>query len=328
MASIFGSIKTVHDLDGVDSLHLGENITDSIEAYSDKAIDGVIQAGFGEMASMFMSVVDLVMTFLKGKKPPWSLSIWDKLPTAGGPIAADSSVKLIGQFPIQQITYSYSNLKQDDSFLNDKSRPQLNGEGATGFSFTAPYVAEDRTKNLNDIIQVVRYLNSKHPSLSRKPILKFREYDEPEVVCLLDSVQISKGVRFPNGRLAKVEFTFSFSVYEPRPKDTYDATTLEKSTSYHRLVAGETYESLALDYYGDPELGHAIRQTNAKVEEEAGDQVKILPREHSFVKANKGLTSPVFLDDDWTDELERICLDRENRGDSYQTHFDRGEVEE
>lgn len=87
-------------------------------------------------------------------------------------------------------------------------------------------------------------------------------------------------------------------------------------TSYRALVAGETFELLALRAYGDPLKGDLLRRINPdSVDPGEGELVRIVEREHDDVQGRPYPSSPPFMDrkrkgNTWGPVLADLLADR------------------
>ena len=315
--------------------------------WSDILIDELIELGGGVGLEWFNAIYGWLMKYLGNQKPPWMLVVYDKpsenvtgasgqtgatagAQAAGGVAgAAPTSSMLnyqpvIGQYPLENISWSRSNNIVEIGHFNDVTRIQNLGQGAATVTFTARWDAVDRDDDLLRIREHIRLLDSFDPVLGRKPILELVTNQE-SFLCQIVSVSFRYGWPFPGtDKPTWLECSFNLKEWQERPKDVPMFDQTEKSTSYHALRGGECIEELARKYYGDPNYGHALRVINPTIiEEQPGDIVKILPKNHSKIKASYDLVAPIFTDETYLDFLEEIAIARESLGESYEWHVAR-----
>lgn len=122
---------------------------------------------------------------------------------------------------------------------------------------------------------VRRLADSKDPKNSRKrttpprpPICSF--WWGPKEVLKLESCLIESlgGINYDeiqhNGELRGVTMQLTLVRFEEVTLTTTDTALPDRETRIRRAAQGDTYESIAADEYGDPELGIPLRQLNPR----------------------------------------------------------------
>ena len=195
--------------------------------------------------------------------------------------------EVIGQTRPTNWNVAYQSNVGVSSTLGSYDPPTLpTGSSPTKFSFSAEFVPKHAFDDISSITSSLEKMMRKDSNLNRQPLLLFSHADYNEHVWLTGlSVSIPDGVWKLSGYPIRTRVDITLTVARSRDLEFFDPTSPEPSTTYHTLGQGESPESAALIYLGDPLLGVKIRQNNPQyIDPVAGDRLKILPAAHSKMR--------------------------------------------
>lgn len=245
----------------------------------------------------------------------------------------DRSEDIVGQFIAQNVTKNLSgNIARASSYNSQYPIIQwVSGELET-ISLTTKFFAHDSTDfTVEDRLNRLEDLVRRNSDLKRPPICSFSVGDihSLSVDCLVRSIG---GITYDeprnDGTLRGVTLQINLERYVDVEFTATDPTVPPSFTRIRRAKRGDLYEDIALDEYGDPELGILLRQFNPRIpgmdlsELRAKDPVHIYPEEylltfdiepefHAFGRGN---------DNEAAEQRRRELFDARN-DDNYTTIF-------
>lgn len=261
---------------------------------------------FASMSALAASVADQFGGSLRKK---WRLVNQDWEFTAGDD-AIGLAVDVEAQYDTDQVVFSEPTAIATSGGFGDGSVGTLPGQsGPQTVSINAVFAAEHCADDLRPKLAALRALKKYDVNLGRIPLIRF-ELGDQAVLCWMANLQTTMSGTFPlTGLPISVNVAITLMEAVERPLSSQRQGT-ERSTFYHVLRAGETFESLAARYLGNPRLSVHIRRTNPSVEEVEGAAVKILPRMHSEMRKELKFFAPCFAGDDWEEMFEAIAEER------------------
>jgi hypothetical protein len=261
---------------------------------------------FSSIAILAASIAD---SFGASFRKRWRLVNNDWEFTAGDD-RINMAVEVEAQSDTDQIQLGYSTAITTSGGFGDASMGTQPGQNSPdSVTISAVFNAEHATDDIRPKLDALRALRKYDVNLNRVPLVRF-EYNDQVILCWMSNLSISMNGTFPISGLpisANVSITLTEAV--ERPLDSQRQGT-EKSTFYHILRAGETFETLAARYLGNPRLSVHIRRTNPGVIEEESASVKILPRMHSEMRKEVKFYAPCVSADGWEDVYETIAEER------------------
>lgn len=203
----------------------------------------------------------------------------------------DRSRDVVGQFVPQNVTKAVAGELGEASSVNRDHPIQQWVRGQTEVvTFRARLWATDQEDvSLEDRLVRLENLVRRNSDLKRPPICEFSwgGLGTLQMECLVQSLG---GVRYdevrPDGRLRGVSMSITLRRYERITLTATDPSVPETFTRIRRARRGDTYESIALDEYADPELGIKLRQLNPRLpgmrlaDLDPRDPVHVFPEEH------------------------------------------------
>lgn len=181
--------------------------------------------------------------------------------------------------------------------------------GADSWSISAKFVAGHAFIDIKFFVDQLRKLRTFDVNLGRIPLVRF-EYAGINELVWISNLDVQYGGHF---RVSGFPKTLTAEITLTKAKERLlDSARRgkERSTFYHTLRAGETFEFLAVRYLGRPHLSPLIRRTNPGVNEVEGQAVKILPRTHSKMRGEVVMAAPCFAADGWEDVFETLAEER------------------
>ena len=184
---------------------------------------------------------------------------------------------------------------------------------------TGTFHAEDNAdSSLEPTVWDFERLATVDPGLRRRPLVELTVGSHVAIEGWLNDLTITWGEgSFDAPPFLPRSFTVQFSVVEASPLvvENSNAQGMEPSTRYLRLSAGETFESLAMDHYGDPYLGVRLRASNRQIDptgERGGDVVMVYERRHSeILKTIEPQSAPFY--GHYHTHLQAVGQDRAQR---------------
>lgn len=239
-----------------------------------------------------------------------------------------------GQGRAENIQYTYSGRDTTQSEMGSYEPVVVPlGMEAIGITFDAKWVSrhawDDSCKKAKADLT---WCMVKDPFLGRKPLFLFTNADESYLV-FVQSVQF----RHPNGHWQITGYPIvleaSITLTVTTVKE-FKALTIEPETSYHPIVLGESFESVALRYYGDPDMGIGLRRVNPTVDDEQADTgivLKVLDASHSAMADGNRVQALAFVQspdliEDLASDLMRAASVRYEELDAAWLEFDGHEV--
>ena len=138
-------------------------------------------------------------------------------------------------------------------------------------------------KQIDDLKSLTRH----NTALGRPPICKFTAGDEIGYqLCVIETLG---GIKYDditnNGKLRGATLSMTLRRHEPAEIEANDANTIEPSTLHRYVKDGDTFDKLALRFYGNPLKGVNLRYVNlaSNPEAETGELIKILEPDHSQI---------------------------------------------
>lgn len=181
----------------------------------------------------------------------------------------DRSEPIVGQFVAQSVTKNVAaTIARSTSYNSQYPILQwIAGELET-VSFSAKLWAKHALDfSVDDRLERLEQLVKRQDDLKRPPVCAFSLGDVPSlsIDCLVRSIG---GITYDevrdDGTLRGVTLQVSLERYEVFDISATDPSIPEKFTRIRRARAGDSYESIALDEYGDPEFGVLLRQLNPR----------------------------------------------------------------
>jgi len=245
----------------------------------------------------------------------------------------DRNEDIVGQFVAQGLTKNLSaSIAQARSYNSQYPILQWVAGELETITFTAKLWAKDSTdftpdERLDRLEDLVR----RQDDLKRIPICAFSVGDvrSLSVDCLVRSLG---GITYDeprnDGTLRGVTLQITLERYEALEFQATDPTVPESFTRVRRARQGDLYEDIALDEYGDPELGILLRQLNPRIP--GMDLAELRPRDPVHVFPEEYLVTlevePEFhafkrgIDHEAAEERRREIFD-DRSGDSWTTAF-------
>jgi hypothetical protein len=248
----------------------------------------------------------------------------------------DRNETIVGQFIPQGVTKRLSaNIAQSSSMNAQYPILQWISGDLEEITFSAKLWAKDNTDfTVEDRLERLEDLVRRNDDLKRPPVCTFGWGDVASLVidCLVKSLG---GITYDevrdDGTLRGVTLSVTLVRYEELDFKLTDSSTPETFTRIRRAKKGDTYESVALLEFGDPELGVLLRQLNPRIagmllaDLRARDPIHVFPEEylvtlpiepefHAF-KSGDGYEA--------AEERRRALFDARG-GDSYVTIFSEG----
>lgn len=166
---------------------------------------------------------------------------------------------------------------------------------ASSWDLTHLYVSDNRTQDLRIVERILRQYRTVQRELRRQPILRLQYGDLNERVWL-----VSLETEYPHGTWPGSDIPIALRISarftRANLRRLRERPRRPRETTYRVLRAGETFEDLALEYYGDPEMGVVLRRINPDLlEEYPGARVKVLDRDHPKVRESTAPAGPAFM---------------------------------
>ena len=203
----------------------------------------------------------------------------------------DHKVDVVGQFVPEDVSRGVSaELAVEGSVGRDHPIVMwIRGE-AEEVTFRARLWATDAEDfSVEDRLVALENLVRRSTELERPPICAFAWGISATLTmdCLVKSVGgVSYDEVRPDGSLRGVSLTITLIRYEEVSWEATDPSVPEHHTRIRRARRGDTYESIALDEYGDAQLGAILRQLNPRgdpgmplADLRADDGVHVLPED-------------------------------------------------
>lgn len=203
----------------------------------------------------------------------------------------DNNVDVVGQFTPTNLTKNVRAVIGEASSVNrDLPIHQFVRGAAQTVSFDARlWASDDLDLSVEDRLTTLENLVRRDSRLKRPPIcaLTLGSLATLQIECLVESIGgvIYDEVR-TDGRLRGVSLRISLRRYEEVTLKATDPSVPETFTRIRRSRRGDTYDSVALREYGDPELGVLLRQLNPRLpgmtlsELRSRDPVHVYPEEY------------------------------------------------
>lgn len=202
----------------------------------------------------------------------------------------DADEEIVGQFAPQSVVKTLSaNIARVESVNQDTPFAQWIAGEASDITFTARLWAKDSTdRTVQDRLNRLELLCRRDPALNRPPICAFSwgSTDAVNKLCLIKSIGQTFDEIREDGQLRGVTLQVTLEEFAPIEFKATDPTVPEHHTRIRRAKRGDTYESIALDEYGDPLLGVLLRQLNPRTptmllaDLNPLDPVHVLPEEY------------------------------------------------
>ena len=245
----------------------------------------------------------------------------------------DRNEDIVGQFIPQQVQKTVAGQIAQASSVNSQY-PILQwiaGELET-ITFSAKlwatdsedFTVDDRLERLEDLVK-------RNTDLKRPPVCAFSLGDVPSLAvdCLVKTIG---GITYDevrdDGTLRGVTLQLQLARYEEVEFEITDPSTPETFTRIRRAKKGDTYESIALDEYGDPTLGVLLRQLNPRIpgmdlaDLRAKDPIHIFPEDYLVTLAIEPEFHAFKTGDGYeAAEARRREIFDDRGGDTYVTFF-------
>ncbi len=203
----------------------------------------------------------------------------------------DRKEDIVGQFIAQNVTKNLSaKIANNSSYNSQYPIIQWVGGELETITFTAKFFAHDEKDfSVDDRLDRLEKLTKRNDDLKRIPVCTFTLGDVPSLYidCLVKSIG---GITYDeprnDGTIRGVTLQITLVRYREVEFKATDPTVPESFTRIRRAKKGDLYEDIALDEYGDPELGILLRQMNPLVpgmdlsELNPKDPIHIFPEEH------------------------------------------------
>jgi len=206
---------------------------------------------------------------------------------------------IVGDFFPESMVYTPGAAAYSKSHSLNREKPvtQYSHNDLDTLVFNALIFARHFLDNIEERYAQLVLLTKRDPDLKRPPICLF-EAGVIHFDCVVLSVG---GIKFSevrnDGSLRSVEFSIALQEYVPfdiLALEQTSPTASEPSTLYKDAKQGDTYESVAQKEYDSALKGVQVRETNPNLGTtiQTGDKIKLLPPEHSKIRA---AAAPVSL---------------------------------
>lgn len=190
---------------------------------------------------------------------------------------------------------------------------------------TGIWMSEHAEDDITGVEENIVRLTQKSPNLGRRPLVSFQWAHinmDPAQLSMCD-IAYEHGC-WPVGKQLIRSFTATIEVQKAQERLARMTERFERETRYVTLSAGETFEMVAWETYGDPDQGELLRRINTHLDvagEQAGDVIKVLDPDHSDVLSfSPDLRSPAFVGES-SGYIQRIAASRwGRRGKSVAQH--------
>lgn len=168
---------------------------------------------------------------------------------------------------------------------------------APGWNLEQTWVAPDRTVDLKPLCVALELLTRRHVDLGRPPKMRLRYLHVDEDVWVNTCTWTTPHATFP-GTSNPIAVKASLQLVRAHEHTLTEAPLFPRETSWRTLGAGETFEDVALEKYGDPAYGVLLRRINPELlEEYPGAKVKLLELDHPDMQGSLDPIAPCFLED-------------------------------
>lgn len=190
--------------------------------------------------------------------------------------------------------------------------------GGGGIRFASSFVSAHFLDDVRPRLAVLERLARQDPTLGRAPRVQLL-WGDREATGFVSSLSVRIGGHWITGLPKAAAFEIAI---EPAPDLALDVgpTTTGRpgETQILTLGTGESAETLAGRYLGDPARGDLVRRINPEVcrrPEAAGDRLRVFEASHPAMRLPLAPTSPPFLDaartgDTWQPVLREIVRTR------------------
>jgi|GEM_PF-5513214 len=183
-----------------------------------------------------------------------------------------------GQFVPQSVTKEVSANYAEVPTLGRQNpiMQWLNGVTET-LTFTARLWANNADESIEERVEKLENLVKRQADLpkegkrpkGRPPVCEFQWGSDRSLKFEYCFVTSLGGVTYdelrPDGSLRGATMSITIKRYDPVTLTVTDPTVPESQTRIRLAKKGDTYESIALDEYGNPELGIPLRQLNPRI---------------------------------------------------------------
>jgi len=220
--------------------------------------------------------------------------------------------RITGQFTPTNPTHNLGNtLVEAGGFSRSQPLMQWVGGALETFAFEARLFSEHSKDNTaRDKLEILKFLTQPCQPMGRPPLTRFFWGDliPGGMPCFVDSLG---GIAYdeirPDGSMRGATLNITLKRYTPFTIERTTTSPVER-TPTHIVSSGETYEMIAMRYWGDPMLGVPLRQQNPRypMQEWApkkiadlspGDTIKLYPR-RDLDRDKIRPTSHIFNPDD------------------------------
>lgn len=182
----------------------------------------------------------------------------------------DKRESIVGQFVAQSVTKNVSaTIARSVSYGAQHPILQWVAGELETISFRAKLWAVDSTDlRVGERLERLEALVKRDVKIGRPPVCAFSigDVDSLAIDCLVRSLGgITYDELRDDGSLRGVTLQISLERFEEFNVEATDPSVPESQTRIRRARAGDSYESIALDEYADPELGVLLRQLNPRV---------------------------------------------------------------
>ncbi len=209
------------------------------------------------------------------------------------------------------------NVRSSGGFSDGRPTLGPSTSGPKSMPLTGEFVARYASEDLRQVRTLLEKMDTVIPTLRRKPIvvgvwldMQVRGFFSRLTLKFADGVW--KSTNNPRKLIIQVEIQearlarFSDVALEARPQET----------RYYDLMHGQTFESIALDLYGDPLKGDLIRRINHQIPltgEVAGDRIRVFEPDHPSVELDVTPVGPPFTGAAYSEQIQELAVGLEDR---------------
>jgi len=212
-----------------------------------------------------------------------------------------------------------------DSFLPVHSVNVIQSSGVMGFDpgttptsaaplsfdLTHTFASAHNEDNLSGIISALKLMTSRQKKTRRPPMMRLSYGPWKETVWVAGH-SMTVGEFWP-GKDYPTWIRVQLSLVRARAITTAKANVgRPRETTWHKLSGGESFELVALKYWGDPARSTTLRRINPEVlEESPGVTLKVLDSDHPLVERDPftSLRAPCFVEG-FADRMQEIAEER------------------
>jgi hypothetical protein len=211
--------------------------------------------------------------------------------------AEEIGIVVRGQFPINELHMDGLGGHYVDVYTTNMAHPitQWVHGNQQKITFESMFWAKDSVQSITQEWEWLIQLTQRDIQIKRPPVCLFMCGTEIKETVFVENVtNVKIGTMRPDGTLQSVHFTMTLRKYVPSTSRPTDPSMPEPKSAIHQVHTGDTYESIARDYYDQPLYGEALRRYHGFHPDLAeGDKVHVLP--YTYVMRQKKLSSQSYM---------------------------------